>query len=189
MIRVADQTQAELNETMVIVCDKLWQEFLVRCKEHYYSLRSCIHSLATLDCLMSLAKVAQRAGYVRPTLLPSDAPQAITIDDGRHPIIEQLLQDEPFVPNSTALTDECRTVVLTGPNMGGKSSYIRQVALIVVLAQLGSFVPARAVSISPVDRILVRMGAQDNVEQGRSTFLVEMLECSEALALVRTLDG
>ncbi|MFL7810456.1 MAG: DNA mismatch repair protein MutS [Anaerolineae bacterium] len=131
-------------------------------------------ALAELDTLAALAEVAATEAYVRPEL---DERTTITILGGRHPVVERYLPDgERFVPNDAQFADDERLIILTGPNMSGKSVYIRQVALIVLLAQIGSFVPAEMARIGLVDRIFVRAGATDDITQGRSTFLVEMSE-------------
>ncbi|MCS7220277.1 MAG: DNA mismatch repair protein MutS [Anaerolineae bacterium] len=135
--------------------------------------------LAELDVLAALAEVAARNGYVKPVV---DEARVIEIREGRHPVVEHLLPDgERFVPNDLHLDDEQRMIVLTGPNMSGKSVYIRQNALIVLMAQIGSFVPAASARIGLVDRIFVRAGATDDIAQGRSTFLVEMAETAAIL--------
>jgi DNA mismatch repair protein MutS len=135
--------------------------------------------LAELDVLTTLAETAALYGYVRPTVDKSDT---IAIREGRHPVVEcTLAEGERFVPNDTSLAQDERLMILTGPNMSGKSVYIRQVALIVLLAQIGSFVPAKQAHIGTVDRIFVRAGASDDITQGRSTFLVEMSETSYIL--------
>jgi DNA mismatch repair protein MutS len=136
-------------------------------------------AIAAIDLLVALAEVAQTSRWVRPKL--SRTPR-ISISEGRHPLVEQHRRDEPFVPNDCELSPERRIVVLTGPNMGGKSTYLRQVATIVLLAQMGSFVPAAKAELSPVDRIFTRVGAADHLLRGESTFMVEMLE---AAAIVR----
>ncbi|MBN1936516.1 MAG: DNA mismatch repair protein MutS, partial [Anaerolineae bacterium] len=136
-------------------------------------------ALAELDTLGALAEAAALNGYVCPQV---DRGDEIAICDGRHPVVEHALaQGERFVPNDTELTAEGRMMILTGPNMSGKSVYIRQVALIALLAQIGSFVPASAARLGLVDRILVRAGASDDITQGRSTFLVEMSETAYIL--------
>ena len=147
-------------------------------KENYYEFRNVVKSLAEIDCLLSLSKVAQTNNFVRPKI--SQDSDEITIVGGRHPIVEKLI-DTPFVDNDTHLSNQRKCTILTGPNMGGKSCYIRQVALIVLMAQIGSFVPCKSAVISPVDKLLVRMGAQDCIEQGRSTFFIEMQETSDIL--------
>lgn len=134
-------------------------------------------ALAELDVYASLAEVAERNGYVRPAVDESDE---IHIIEGRHPVVE-LTISEPFVPNDVHLTPEERILVITGPNMSGKSTYIRQVALIVLMAQIGSFVPAREARIGVVDRIFTRIGAQDEIAAGQSTFMVEMVETANIL--------
>lgn len=134
-------------------------------------------ALAELDVYASLAEVAERNGYVRPVVDESDE---IHIIEGRHPVVE-LTISEPFVPNDVHLTPEERILVITGPNMSGKSTYIRQVALIVLMAQIGSFVPAKEARIGIVDRIFTRIGAQDEIAAGQSTFMVEMVETANIL--------
>ncbi len=136
-------------------------------------------ALAQIDVFSSLGEAAARYGYVRAKLTNDDA---IVISGGRHPVVEQTIFDEPFVPNDTYLCNkDAQMVILTGPNMSGKSTYLRQVALIVLLAQIGSFVPADSASIGLVDRIFTRVGAQDELAMGRSTFMVEMEETANIL--------
>ncbi len=143
-------------------------------------LRHLAQSLAYLDALFGFATAAYEYRYTMPTFNTS---HSITIKDGRHPIIEQAL-DTAFVPNDTFLNDTQSTLVITGPNMGGKSTYLRQTALISIMAQAGSFVPAQQADLSILDRIFTRIGSGDNLAEGKSTFLVEMEEtatiCSQA---------
>lgn len=135
--------------------------------------------LARLDCLLNLAFVAERRDYCRPRL---DDGGRIHIEDGRHPVVETLIAGERFVPNSITLDDEENQVlIITGPNMAGKSTVLRQVALSVVMAQMGSFVPAARASLAVTDRIFTRVGALDNLSSGQSTFLVEMQETANIL--------
>ena len=135
-------------------------------------------ALARIDVFCSLAEVAARYSYVRPKLSDDNT---IVISGGRHPVVERMTE-EPFVPNDTYLSNEdAQVIILTGPNMSGKSTYLRQVALIVLLAQIGSFVPADSASIGIVDRIFTRVGAQDELAMGRSTFMVEMEETANIL--------
>ncbi len=135
--------------------------------------------VAELDAYLSLAAVAVRSNYVCPTV---DESGVIEIHDGRHPVVEQVLRDALFVPNDTFMGEkEERTAIITGPNMAGKSTYMRQVALIVLLAQIGSFVPAKAARIGIVDRIFTRIGASDDLSSGQSTFMVEMNEVASIL--------
>ncbi len=135
-------------------------------------------ALAELDVSVALAEVAHRNRYTRPVLTEGDR---IDIVAGRHPVVELTLRDEPFVPNDVHLSPEECILVITGPNMSGKSTYLRQVALIVLMAQIGSFVPADAAEIGLVDRIFTRIGAQDEIHAGQSTFMVEMLETANIL--------
>ena len=131
-------------------------------------------ALAHLDVQCALAEVAVRNSYVRPTLTTDESIQII---GGRHPVVETTRSDEPFVPNDIYLSNkDAQVIILTGPNMAGKSTYLRQAALIVLMAQIGSFVPARQASIGVVDRIFTRVGAQDDIATGQSTFMVEMVE-------------
>jgi DNA mismatch repair protein MutS len=142
-------------------------------------LRAAAATIAEIDALSALAETAARNGYVRPDV---DAGNCIEIRDGRHPVVERTLGDGRFVANDCGLdSDDTQIVVLTGPNMAGKSTYLRQVALIVLLAQAGSFVPAAGARIGVVDRIFTRIGAQDDLSRGESTFMVEMLETAAIL--------
>ena len=135
--------------------------------------------LSELDCLRSLAEAAIAGGYVRPEIAEDGR---IDIVEGRHPVLEAIQTDPPFVPNDAHLDNEnCQIALITGPNMAGKSTYIRQVALITLMAHLGSFVPARRASIGLVDRIFTRVGAMDHLAKGQSTFLVEMSETANIL--------
>ena len=136
-------------------------------------------AVAETDVFASLAEVASRQGYVRPSL--DDGPE-IAIRQGRHPVVEQTLPPGSFVPNDTAMSsaDE-QLIVLTGPNMAGKSTYLRQVAVITLMAQVGSYVPAESASIGLVDRIFTRVGLQDDLAAGQSTFMVEMVETAAIL--------
>lgn len=141
-------------------------------------LQKIAGDLAVLDVLLALAETAARRGYSRPEVNDGGA---IVIEDGRHPVIEAL-QDEPFIPNDTHLDgEEEQILIITGPNMGGKSTYLRQTALICILAQMGSFVPAGRAEIGMVDRIFTRIGATDYLSAGQSTFMVEMLETAAIL--------
>ena len=136
-------------------------------------------AVAETDALCSFADVAVRRGYCRPDV---DESGVIDIRDGRHPVVEQVLRDALFVPNDTYMGEkEQRVAIITGPNMAGKSTYMRQVALIVLMAQMGSFVPASSAHIGVVDRIFTRIGASDDLSAGQSTFMVEMSEVSEIL--------
>jgi DNA mismatch repair protein MutS len=142
------------------------------------TLARTAEALATLDAVVGLAEVAHRQGYVRPCI---DHGRELVIRAGRHPVVEAAGQG--FVPNDTRLDPEGeQLLVLTGPNMGGKSTYLRQVALITLLAQMGSFVPAAEATIGLVDRIFTRVGASDNLIGGESTFMVEMRETANILA-------
>ncbi|HEY6909544.1 MAG TPA: DNA mismatch repair protein MutS [Myxococcales bacterium] len=144
-------------------------------------LRACAEAAAQADALLSLARVAAESGWVRPVV---DGSEVIEIAGGRHPVVERALSQSgegPFVPNDVLLDAEKRLIVLTGPNMAGKSTAMRQVALIAILAQTGSFVPATRARIGVVDRLFTRVGAADDLARGQSTFMVEMAECARIL--------
>ena len=141
------------------------------------TLQDIATALAELDVLTNFAERAHTLGYAQPQL--TDEPQ-LRIEDGRHPVVEQTM-DAPFVPNGVALDDVRRMLIITGPNMGGKSTFMRQTALITLLAHVGSYVPARCAVIGPIDRIFTRIGAADDLAGGRSTFMVEMTETANIL--------
>ncbi|TRZ48310.1 MAG: DNA mismatch repair protein MutS, partial [Dehalococcoidia bacterium] len=137
------------------------------------------NALANVDVCSSLAEIAARYSYVRPELTTD---KAIVINQGRHPVVERRLVDSSFVPNDAHLdNDDAQIIILTGPNMSGKSTYLRQVALIVLLAQMGSFVPAAKATIGVVDRIFTRIGAREDLAAGQSTFMAEMVETANIL--------
>jgi DNA mismatch repair protein MutS len=140
-------------------------------------LLATARALARLDVFASLAEVAHARGHVRPVV---DRDDALTIVEGKHPVLEARL-GSPVTPNDLALDRDARIVILTGPNMAGKSVYLRQTALITIMAQLGAFVPAREARIGVIDRVFTRVGAQDNLARGQSTFLVEMIETATIL--------
>ncbi len=142
-------------------------------------LLATARALAELDVYAALAEVALRYRYVRPQL---NTGNTIHIVAGRHPVVELTLRDEPFVPNDVMLSNEELIHIITGPNMSGKSTFLRQVALIVLMAQIGSFVPAELATIGLVDRIFTRIGAQDEIAAGQSTFMVEMVETANILS-------
>ena len=142
-------------------------------------MQQTAEALKTLDALLSLAQVADENRYVRPEITEDGA---IEIVNGRHPVVEQMLQGDSFVPNDTTMNrEDMRMLIITGPNMAGKSTYMRQVALIVLMAHLGSFVPADSAKITLTDRIFTRIGASDDLAGGQSTFLVEMSETAQIL--------
>ena len=142
-------------------------------------MQETARALANIDVLVSLAEVAFKYNYVCPEL---NNRSEIKIYDGRHPVVERLLEREIFVPNNTTLNDnDERMIIITGPNMAGKSTYMRQVALLVLMTQMGSFIPARQATICPVDKIFTRVGASDDLATGQSTFMVEMNEVAQIL--------
>jgi DNA mismatch repair protein MutS len=155
----------------------LYERLLEALREVLAPLQECADALATLDVLVTLAQRAQQLDLVCPQL---DADPGLAIDGGRHPVVEQV-SDNPFVPNGVQLGVERRMLIITGPNMGGKSTFMRQTALIAIMAYAGSFVPAQAARLGPVDRIFSRIGASDDLAGGRSTFMVEMEETANIL--------
>ena len=162
---------------------RLEMELFVSIREHIATLiepmQNTALGLKTLDALVSLAKVASHNHYVRPEITEDGE---LHILDGRHPVVEQTLREGAFVPNDTLMdNDSQRMLIITGPNMAGKSTYMRQVALIVLMAHIGSFVPAREAVIPIVDRIFTRVGASDDLASGQSTFMVEMSEVAYIL--------
>ncbi|MDO5505803.1 MAG: DNA mismatch repair protein MutS [Pseudoxanthomonas suwonensis] len=155
----------------------LYEGLLDALGEHLEALKRCAGALSELDVLGCFAERAQALDWSRPQLV--DDP-GIRIDGGRHPVVEAV-RDEPFTANDLHLGEDRRMLVITGPNMGGKSTYMRQAALIVLLAHIGSYVPADSASIGPIDRILTRIGAGDDLARGQSTFMVEMAETAYIL--------
>ena len=184
--RYITQELKELEHTVLTASDRaaaLEYELFTALRQEVAAqaprIQACAAAVAELDALCSLAEVAVRNRYCRPEV---DESGVIEIHGGRHPVVEQMLSDALFVPNDTFMgATENRVAIITGPNMAGKSTYMRQVALIVLMAQMGSFVPASAARIGLVDRIFTRIGASDDLSGGRSTFMVEMSEVSEIL--------
>lgn len=173
-IRERDQHK----EALANACDAAFSDLLGEIGSKYQAFRDCVQSLATLDCLLSLADIATQPGYCKPEFTDQIG---IDITGGRHPMVEQLLLDA-FVPNDVHLSSkETRALLITGPNMGGKSSYVRSVALIAIMAQIGSYVPADSVRLGLLDAVFTRMGAFDNMMKGESTFMVELSETSDIL--------
>lgn len=171
------------KESLAAACDQAFHALLKSISLAYQPLRDAVSALATLDCLVSLSKVASFPGYSKPTFLPSSSPPTISISAGRHPIAEHTLPDG-YIPFTTSLSSPAPLAhLITGPNMGGKSSFVRAVALLVLLAQIGSFVPADVMSLTLTDAIHTRMGAHDNLFAGESTFMVEV---SETAAILRS---
>ncbi len=149
-------------------------------KQHVHRIQKSSEIIAMIDVLSCFAKTSEENDYVKPEVDDSDV---IEIVDGRHPVLEQILDPEPFVPNSLFINKtDSRFLIVTGPNLSGKSTYLRQSALIIIMAQAGCFVPAKKARIGVVDRIFTRIGAFDNIARGQSTFMLEMQECANILA-------
>ena len=167
------------SERLLVLERKLFEELLFDLSAQLSRIQSTAAAVAKLDVLTALAQVAADNNYVRPTV---DEGSELLIREGRHPVIERMLKGNLFVPNDTTLDcGENNLLIITGPNMAGKSTYMRQVALIVLMAQIGSFVPAKDARIGIVDRIFTRIGASDDLSAGQSTFMVEMTEVAEIL--------
>ena len=154
---------------------EIYEDIINKLGDFAEKIKKVASSVAIMDVISTLAHVAKELGYSRPTV---DESMDIEIKNGRHPVVELYTE---FVPNDTNINSEARFIILTGPNMAGKSTYMRQVALIVILAQMGSFVPADYAKIGIVDRIYTRVGASDDITRGRSTFMVEMVELANIL--------
>ena len=155
----------------------LYEELLKTLSESLEEMRASAEAVAELDILCSFAEVADSLDWSRPEFVTDSV---LRYESGRHPVVEQLL-DEPFVPNDLLMDEKHRMLLITGPNMGGKSTFMRQTALIALLAHIGSFVPARTAEIGPIDRIFTRIGASDDLASGQSTFMVEMTEAANIL--------
>jgi DNA mismatch repair protein MSH3 len=179
MLRERDQHK----EALAAACDDAFTKLLREISTLHQPLRDCIQAMALLDCIFSLAEVASQPGYVKPTFTSSTQ---IHVAGGRHPMVEQLLLDS-YVPNDITLSNRKTTatdpnaLLITGPNMGGKSSYVRSVALISIMGQIGSYVPAQSAELGMLDAVFTRMGAFDNMMRGESTFMVELGETSDIL--------
>jgi len=171
LILNADERMKELEYQ--IFCD-----LRLKVAEHTKPLQEIAWALAQTDVLLSLAEVAVENRYCRPILT---ADQSVRIKQGRHPVVEKTLADFQFVPNDLEMSEDRRFLLITGPNMGGKSTYMRQAALICLMTQIGSFVPAREAKLCPIDRIFTRIGAMDDIYAGQSTFMVEMTETANIL--------
>ncbi|EIM90301.1 DNA mismatch repair protein MSH3 [Stereum hirsutum FP-91666 SS1] len=181
VVKAKVQERAQFKEMLEAAANDAFKSFLNEISQNHYALlRDAVNKLAIADCLMSLALVAMKGDYVKPEF--TDEVDTLEIIDGRHPGGEEL-KSEPFVPNSVTMGQGGqRSKIITGPNMGGKSSSVKMIALIAIMAQIGSYVPAKAVKLSMMDSILTRMGASDELARGRSTFMVEMSETSDILS-------
>ena len=157
---------------------QMFENLRTRVGAHAIRVQAVARALAQLDVLVSFAEVAVREGYVRPDVIDGFD---LEISAGRHPVVERMMPREQFIPNDVCLSPLARMIILTGPNMAGKSTILRQIGLIVLMAQMGSFVPASRARIGVMDRVFTRVGASDNLVRGQSTFMVEMSETSAIL--------
>ncbi|KAH9926110.1 muts domain V-domain-containing protein [Fomitopsis serialis] len=180
-VRAKLQERAQYKESQTAEANRAYLSFLQEITQKYYALfRDAVNKLAVADCLLSLARVALQEGYVKPEFVEDDVLELV---EGRHPMVE-VLRSDPFVPNTVTMGGgQPRNKIITGPNMGGKSSAVRMIALCAIMAQIGSFVPAQSMKLAPLDGILTRMGASDELARGRSTFLVEMQETSDIIQM------
>lgn len=179
-LKAYEEKVLEAEEKIVTLEYELFDQLRKKAGAQARQIQQNAQLISTLDCLVSFAQLALDNNYVRPEI---NTESTIVIEDGRHPVVEKLLPyGEAFIPNDTYLDNENeQIIILTGPNMAGKSTYLRQVGLIVLLAQMGSFVPAKRATIGLVDKIFTRVGASDNLAGGESTFLVEMNETANIL--------
>ena len=167
------------KDELIALEQEIYADFLTELNNHLDELRKLSDKLGMLDVIVSFAKGARDNGYTRPKIANNES---ITIEGGRHPVVEKLVKNEHFISNDAYIdTDSNQLMVITGPNMAGKSTYLRQVAIITLMAQLGCFVPADEAEIGIVDRIFTRVGASDDLSSGQSTFMVEMSELANIL--------
>lgn len=166
------------QETKVKLEQSLFNDLLMRIKRDLFDLHACAQALSTIDVLVSLAILASEKGYVCPVFHPS---YNVNVVEGKHPILDDRMKKKRYVSNDWKMSEEEHIQLITGPNMGGKSTYMRQNALLVVMAQMGSFIPAKTAQLPIFDRIFTRIGASDDILTGKSTFMVEMMEANTAL--------
>ncbi|HHW47439.1 MAG TPA: DNA mismatch repair protein MutS [Clostridiaceae bacterium] len=178
-LKEIEDTILGAEEKLIALEHQLFLDIRNKIASQVRRIKNTARCLSEIDVICSLAEVADRESYTMPEISTEDR---IEITDGRHPVVEKMLGDSSFVPNDTLLDmDENRISIITGPNMAGKSTYMRQVALIVLMAQIGSFVPAKSAKIGIVDKIFTRVGASDDLASGQSTFMVEMSEVANIL--------
>ena len=166
------------QETKVKLEQSLFNDLLLRIKRDLFDLHACAQALSTIDVLVSLAILASEKGYVCPVFHPG---YNVNVVEGKHPILDDRMKKKRYVSNDWKMSEEEHIQLITGPNMGGKSTYMRQNALLVVMAQMGSFIPAKTAQLPIFDRIFTRIGASDDILTGKSTFMVEMMEANPAL--------
>lgn len=169
----------QYRELLALSAETAYKSFLSEISEKYEQFRDVVSSLAHLDCLLSLTITASQSNYSKPVFNTDEQETKIKVVDGRHPIVERL--SSTYVPNDIDFGGSQKAMILTGPNMGGKSSYIRQIALISIMGQIGSYVPAKSATLSILDAVYTRMGASDNMMRGESTFMVELHETSDIM--------
>mgnify|MGYP004444622423 FL=1 len=166
------------QEKKVKLEQSLFSDLLLRIKKDLFDLHACAQALSTIDVLVSLAILASEKGYVCPVFHPG---YNVNVVEGKHPILDDRMKKKRYVSNDWKMSEDEHVQLITGPNMGGKSTYMRQNALLVVMAQMGSFIPAKTAELPIFDRIFTRIGASDDILTGKSTFMVEMMEANAAL--------
>lgn len=178
-LKEIENTILGASEKIVTLESYVFEQVRTSVSEEIERLKNAAHIIATTDVLLSLAQTAYKNNFTMPEISDNGK---IEITDGRHPVVEKMSKNSMFVPNDTLLNnDDDRMIIITGPNMAGKSTYMRQVALITLMAQIGSFVPAKSAKIGIVDKIFTRVGASDDISSGQSTFMLEMTEVSHIL--------
>ncbi len=178
-LKEIENTILGASEKIVTLESYVFEQVRTSVSDEIERLKNAAHIIATTDVLLSLAQTAYKNNFTMPEISDNGK---IEITDGRHPVVEKMSKNSMFVPNDTLLNnDDDRMIIITGPNMAGKSTYMRQVALITLMAQIGSFVPAKSAKIGIVDKIFTRVGASDDISSGQSTFMLEMTEVSHIL--------
>ena len=184
--RFGSQELTEIEEIMLEAREKsssleydLFMGLRTETEQYIGRLQALAKTIAEIDCLQSLSVVAEKQGYIRPTL--TDGSRIVEIKGGRHAVVEAVMGAQEYVPNDIELPEQTDIQLITGPNMSGKSTYMRQFALTVIMAQIGSFVPAETANLPIFDAIFTRIGASDNLISGESTFMVEMSEANHAI--------
>jgi len=177
-LKEAENKLVNAEQSRIILEQKLFQELRQHVASYTTAIQTLGKAIAFLDVMVSLSEVASEGGYIRPTF---NTERRIEVIDARHPVIEKVLPDKEFVTNDYVMDKDTDILIITGPNMGGKSTYMREFALLVIMAQMGSFLPAKKAELYLFDNIFTRIGASDDLIKGQSTFMVEMSECNAAL--------
>lgn len=177
-LKEKEQQILHAQEEKIRIEKELFDQLLNQIKVRLFDLHACAKALATIDVLVSLASLASQKGYICPSFVQDNS---IHVTEGKHPILDDRMKQKHYVSNDWSMSETCNIEIITGPNMGGKSTYMRQNALLVIMAQMGSFIPAKEAKLPIFDRIFTRIGASDDILTGKSTFMVEMMEANVAL--------